>query len=296
MADQRTANRRRLGRLSQQDWRSGARTARPFLFKVDGGNIPKLRDNESSKSFLKRIKDWEKFTGKTYPKSKQLNQIKLRGTGGNKDYSQGSNWADEKKEWVSETEAALQQDPNLAEDMRKEAFLANPNEKRDYGPGGPIPTNQEELNKAAENERLTKQNRINNASSILKKADKDGEALEVQNDEVAEKTQELVDTARAEVAAAKENLKTNVFTRHYKTGKRLGVMTKRQRLAYEKEAGTKTFEGQMEKYGLDPNDPRRETKYTSKSWRAKQDLLIKQQEQQNKKEIQIGGNNKEKQA
>ncbi len=248
MADQRTANRRRLGRLSQQDWRSGARTARPFLFKVDGGNIPKLRDNESSKSFLKRIKDWEKFTGKTYPKSKQLNQIKLRGTGGNKDYSQGSNWADEKKEWVSETEAALQQDPNLAEDMRKEAFLANPNEKRDYGPGGPIPTNQEELNKAAENERLTKQNRINNASSILKKADKDGEALEVQNDEVAEKTQ-----------------------------------------------------GQMEKYGLDPNDPRRETKYTSKSWRNREDqkrkeLLIKQQEQQNKKEIQIGGNNKEKQA
>ena len=73
-------------------------------------------------------------------------------------------------------------------------------------------------------------------------------------------------------------------------------MTKSQRLAYEKEAGTKTFESEMERYGLDPNDPRRETKYTSKSWRNKQDLLIKQQEQQNKKEIQIGGNNKEKQA
>ena len=71
-------------------------------------------------------------------------------------------------------------------------------------------------------------------------------------------------------------------------------MTKRQRLAYEKEAGTKTFEGQMEKYKLDPNDPRRETKYTSKSWRNKQDLLIKQQEQTNKQEIQIGNNNKEK--
>jgi hypothetical protein len=76
-------------------------------------------------------------------------------------------------------------------------------------------------------------------------------------------------------------------------------MTKRQRDAYEKEAGTKTFESEMESYGLDPNDPRRETKYTSKSWRNREDqkrkeLLIKQQEQTNKQEIQIGNNNKEK--
>jgi hypothetical protein len=153
--------------------------------------------------------------------------------------------------------------------------------------------------RAAESATLTQQNRINKAAESLKKADQDGEALEVQNDQVAEKTQELVNTARAEIKAAKENLKTNVFTRHYKTGKALGVMTKRQRDAYEKEAGTKTFESEMESYGLDPNDPRRETKYTSKSWRNREDqkrkeLLIKQQEQTNKQEIQIGNNNKEK--
>ena len=152
--------------------------------------------------------------------------------------------------------------------------------------------------RAAESASLTQQNHINNADGALKQADKDGEALEVQNPKVAEETLELVNTARAEIKAAKENLKTNVFTRHYQTGKELGVMTKRQRLAYEKEAGTKTFEGQMEKYGLDPNDPRRETKYTSKSWRNREDqkrkeLLIKQQEQTNKQEIQIGNNNKE---
>ena len=38
---------------------------------------------------------------------------------------------------------------------------------------------------------------------------------------------------------------SNVFTRHYKTGKALGVMTKRQREAYDKEAaaaGGKTYE------------------------------------------------------
>ena len=71
---------------------------------------------------------------------------------------------------------------------------------------------------------------------------------------------------------------TNVFTRHYKTGEALGVMTKNQRDNYEKEAAGRTFEGEMEKAGLAKDDPRRETKYTSKSWQRKQ-LQIKQQQE-----------------
>ncbi len=36
---------------------------------------------------------------------------------------------------------------------------------------------------------------------------------------------------------------SNVFTKHYKTGKELGVMTRRQRRAYEKEAAGRTWQG-----------------------------------------------------
>jgi len=49
------------------------------------------------------------------------------------------------------------------------------------------------------------------------------------------------------------NFKTNVHTRHYKTGERLGVMGRNQRLAYEKAAMGKdgklrTFEGEVAKH------------------------------------------------
>jgi len=54
-------------------------------------------------------------------------------------------------------------------------------------------------------------------------------------------------------------------------------MTKRERAAYEKEADGRTFEGEMENAGLAKDDPRRETKYTSKSWQRKQ-LKIKQEQ------------------
>ena len=66
-----------------------------------------------------------------------------------------------------------------------------------------------------------------------------------------------------------EPKKSTVFTRHYKTGKTLGVMTGNQRRAYDKEAAGRTFEGQMEKAGLKKDDPRRETKFTSKSWQKR---------------------------
>ena len=72
--------------------------------------------------------------------------------------------------------------------------------------------------------------------------------------------------------------KSTVFTRHYLTGEMLGVMTRNQRRAYEKEAGygtanVKTFEGEMQKYGLTADDPRRETKYTSSRWRAEHNYM-----------------------
>ena len=41
----------------------------------------------------------------------------------------------------------------------------------------------------------------------------------------------------------RKSLKSNVFTRHYKTGKELGVMTRNQRKAYEKEAAGRVCEG-----------------------------------------------------
>ena len=41
----------------------------------------------------------------------------------------------------------------------------------------------------------------------------------------------------------RKSLKSNVFTRHYKTGKELGVMTRNQRKAYEKEAAGRVWEG-----------------------------------------------------
>ena len=57
---------------------------------------------------------------------------------------------------------------------------------------------------------------------------------------------------------------TNVHTKHYKTGERLGVLTRNQRRAYEAEAKGKTFEGQVAKFEKDskhgkPN--KRETLY-----------------------------------
>tara|TARA_Y100001973_G_C5167140_1_gene316846 strand:+ start:35 stop:859 length:825 start_codon:yes stop_codon:yes gene_type:complete len=62
------------------------------------------------------------------------------------------------------------------------------------------------------------------------------------------------------------NFKSTVHTRHYKTGERLGVMTRNQRRAYEKEAGDKTFESQVAKHEKDSKHGKshlRETLYKS---------------------------------
>lgn len=59
--------------------------------------------------------------------------------------------------------------------------------------------------------------------------------------------------------------KSNVFTKHYKTGKALGVMTRSERRAYDKEAAGRTFEGQVKKHHESSGSPShlKETKYKS---------------------------------
>ena len=46
----------------------------------------------------------------------------------------------------------------------------------------------------------------------------------------------------------KPKFSSNVHTRHYKTGERLGVMGRSQRLRYEKEAAGRTFKGEVAKH------------------------------------------------
>jgi hypothetical protein len=64
-----------------------------------------------------------------------------------------------------------------------------------------------------------------------------------------------------------EPKKSNVFTRHYKTGKRTGVMTRRQRRKYDAEAKGRTFEGEVAKTGDKSN--KRETNYKASQRKKK---------------------------
>jgi len=86
------------------------------------------------------------------------------------------------------------------------------------------------------------------------------------------------------------NFTTNVHTRHYKTGERLGVMTRNQRRAYEKEAGGKTFKSEVAKHEKSSGHGKphlRETKYkaslrkgkTTNGSNNRKNLTIKEQHQ-----------------
>jgi len=83
----------------------------------------------------------------------------------------------------------------------------------------------------------------------------------------------------------KKSTPTNVFTKHYKTGKELGVMTRAQRRAYEKEAGNRTWESEKKRLGATGN--KQNTKASSKSWRRKQELRLAKQNKK-KKEDETG--------
>ena len=69
-----------------------------------------------------------------------------------------------------------------------------------------------------------------------------------------------------------ESTPTTVFTKHYKTGKDLGVMSRSARRAYEKEAGTRTWESEKKRLGAKGN--KQNPKASSKSWRKKQELKL----------------------
>jgi len=86
------------------------------------------------------------------------------------------------------------------------------------------------------------------------------------------------------------NFKTTVHTRHYKTGERLGVMTRSQRRAYEKEAGDKTFGQRVADHEKESGHGKphlRETKYkasvrkgkTTNGSNNRKNLTIKEQHQ-----------------
>jgi len=66
------------------------------------------------------------------------------------------------------------------------------------------------------------------------------------------KTDQAKDRSTTEAAYGERNRqrakKSNVFTKHYKTGKELGVMSRRERRAYEKEADGRTFGKQVAKH------------------------------------------------
>jgi len=99
---------------------------------------------------------------------------------------------------------------------------------------------------------------------------------------------------------------STVHTRHYKTGERLGVMTRNQRRAYEKAAGGKTFEQRVADHEKESGHGKphlRETKYkaslrkgkTTNGSNNRKNLTIKDQhkiklkEQQNKTAEQMQG-------
>ncbi len=95
------------------------------------------------------------------------------------------------------------------------------------------------------------------------------------------KTDQAKDRSTTEAAYGERNRqrakKSNVFTKHYKTGKELGVMSRRERRAYEKEAGTKTWESEKKRLGATGN--KQNTKASSKSWRRKRELELAKKDQ-----------------
>jgi hypothetical protein len=64
---------------------------------------------------------------------------------------------------------------------------------------------------------------------------------------------ESITEGTAEAAVTKPP-PSNVFTRHYKTGNILGVMTRAQRRAYEKEAAGKVYEGKRTQFMIGNKD------------------------------------------
>lgn len=85
------------------------------------------------------------------------------------------------------------------------------------------------------------------------------------------------DVSESKASSSGSSSGSTVFTRHYKTGERLGVMTRKQRRAYEKEAGDKTFEQRVAEYEKSSGHGKshlRETLYKRNLRKNKKKLFI----------------------
>ena len=177
--------------------------------------------------------------------------------------------------------AAKKRQEDEAKRKKHEAEIAAKREKinkeRKEGKGSNIPKKEAEapVNKEATkkgNERMAREKAAKEAAEKEKNKVTgkgpvaDGDEYGKHLDEEA-KNREKAKIKKPEEKTKKERPRSTVFTRHYKTGKTLGVMTRAQRRAYEKEAGDKTFESEKKRLGS--TGSRQDTQMRSKSWRKK---------------------------
>ena len=235
-------------------------------------SLPKLKKNETNTSFKNRVKSWESITGITHPnRNKGLSmshrtaegkalagEARVWGLNKPTDYSQTEDWADQ----VKDLEYQKMYDPN----KKVTNTSAKPLNAKEIEDQKLTQDQARRQAKYGETYRLTSE-----AAKKFKEAETDRSANTNQSTGANQVLSE-------EVAKIREALKTDVFTRHYKTGEELGVMTRRERLAYEKEAGTRTFEQGVADHQKATGGPDhlRETSY--KSSQRKKLLVNKQTE------------------
>lgn len=103
----------------------------------------------------------------------------------------------------------------------------------------------------------------------------DGKVRRVKvSDKTKDKTLKGSDTSKMKQQPTK---KSNVFTKHYKTGKELGVMTRSQRRKYDAEAKGRTFEKQVAKHEKESGhgkSHKRETLYKASLRKKKNKLKV----------------------
>jgi len=113
---------------------------------------PKLRPNESSKSFKARVKAWERATGKKFPRTfagktdeERVLGGAVRNTGLNKPKDYSTNYGDEIKESQAEKarETQAKKSDRQVKDEKKESFLEQAG-KTDYSKV-PLPTQKTKL-------------------------------------------------------------------------------------------------------------------------------------------------------
>ena len=106
----------------------------------------------------------------------------------------------------------------------------------------------------------------------------DGQVRRVKvSDKTKDRTLEGSDTSKMKQKPTTKSKKSNVFTKHYKTGKALGVMSRRERRAYDKEAAGRTFKGEVakhEKKSGHGQSHKRETLYKSSLNKKKRKQLM----------------------